>query len=427
MARIGLRRPGGCKDRRSKNSSFNKGVRTQRLAVELGGATMRKVNLVSCIFAAVLGGCSLYPVPDDVSPFRTEQIVRYGRCEVRFAILDHMIRRGMITQDSTAADANSLIKKTRKKANEHPEQLNDIDKELLRLTKVAMVYSFDFNITENNKASAGAGFRLPSLTNTLDVGGTGGLDLTRVGSRVFGTQDSWDDLVVNERLCKNWPGPRPVNVVYPLTGSIGFDPLTGSIGVGRVVETFIDIDLQGGAKDNFVDTLTFTTSVSGDANASIKLDPVPNQLRLVSATADIGSSRVDVHKLTISLAFPQADPPPTGGISKVTRVDGDLNAPFERPAPWRARYNLCVQDARTRETAFKQLRLTDPVVYCIAYADEFAPKYGRAGEKETVVTTTTTTRTAEGPGGAKVLGTPEKSVTTTTTPRVRPNLRPLFQ
>lgn len=388
---------------------------------------MRRANWVSNIFAAALGGCSLYPIPDDVSPYRTEQIVRFGRCEVRYAILAHMIRSGMITEPTTTAEIKSLIDVTRKKAKARPKDLTVLDTHLLRLMKVAIVYSYDFNITENNKASAGAGFRLPSLTSTLDVGGTAGLDLTRVGSRVFGTQDSWDDLVVNAALCENLPGPRPANVLYPLTGSIGFDPLTGSIGVGRVVETFVDIDLQGGAKDNFVDTLTFTTSVSGDANASIKLDPVPNQFRLVSAAADVGASRVDVHKLTISLAFPQADAPPTGGISGVTRVDGDLNAPFERPAPWRARYNLCVQDARTRESAFKQLRLTDPVVYCIAYADEFAPKYGRAGEKQTTVTTTTTIRRSDAPGGTTAAGGPETSVTTTTTPRVRPNLRPLFQ
>lgn len=163
---------------------------------------MRKVNLLSCILVAVLGGCSFYPIPDDVSPFRTEQIVRYARCEVRSAILGHMIRRGMITELSTAAEIKSLIDATRAK---HLKELTKIDLELLRLTKVAMVYSFDFNITENNKASAGAGFRLPSLTNTLDVGGTGGLDLTRVGSRVFGTEDSWDELVVKRsgvKVCR---------------------------------------------------------------------------------------------------------------------------------------------------------------------------------------------------------------------------------
>ncbi len=345
----------------------------------------------------------------------------------------------MISDQAAAPEIRSRIEATKTKANKHAKDLTENEKQLLRLTKVAIVYSFDFGITENNKASAGAGFRLPSLTNTLDVGATGALDLTRVGSRVFGTEDSWDELITNASLCENWPWQRPANVLYPMTGALGFDPLTGSIGVGRVVETFIDIDLQGGAKDNFVDTLTFTTSASGDANASLKLDPVPNQFRLVSATADVGASRVDVHKLTISLAFPQADPPPTGGISGVKRVDGDLNAPFERPAAWRARYNLCVQDARTRESAFHQLRLTDPVVYCIAYADEFAPKYGREGEKQTVTTTTTTTRRSAAPAGAGATGgagppagaaapvDSEKTVQTTTTPRVRPNLRPLFQ
>ena len=82
-------------------------------------------------------------------------------------------------------------------------------------------------------------------------------------------------MITNPKLCVEIPGNGQRNILYPLTGSIGFDPLTGSIGVGRVVETFIDIDLQGGAKDNFVDTLTFTTSVSGGADAAVKLDPVP--------------------------------------------------------------------------------------------------------------------------------------------------------
>jgi hypothetical protein len=390
---------------------------------------MRRINWISFIFIASFGGCSFYPIPDDVSPFRTEAIVRYGRCEVRSAVRNHMIRREMITDQTAPEQIKKLIAATKTKANDKSKQLNEKDKELLRLAKVAIVYSYDFNITENNKSSAGAGFKLPWAANTLDVGGTAALDLTRIGSRVFGTEDSWDELITNPTLCANLPGPRPANFLHPLTGSMGFDLVTGSIGVGRVVETFIDIDLQGGAKDNFVDTLTFTTSISGDANATVKLDPVPNQFRLVSATADVGASRVDIHKLTISLAFPRPDDPPSGGIKGVTRVDGDLNAPFERPAPWRARYNLCVQDARTRESAFKQLRLTDPVVYCIAYADEFAPKYGRAGETQTVVTTTVTRRPSQSSGGVSEPGAavPETSITRTTTPRVRPNLRPLIQ
>jgi hypothetical protein len=285
---------------------------------------MRKFNLAGIILAAGLGGCSLYPIPDDVSPYSTERIVRYGRCEVQDAIRRHLIGQGItignqtITDQTSPSGLRSLIDATKKKQKAAPASLTRHEKHLLRLTRVAIVYSYDFNITENNRSSAGAGFRFPWSTGVLDVGGSAALDLTRIGSRVFGTEDDWDDLMTNSELCAKWPGARPGNILYPLTGSIGYDPLTGSIGVGRAVETFIDIDDQGGAKDNFVDTLTFTTSVGGDANAAVKLDPVPNQFRLVSASAAIGASRLDVHKLTISLAFPQPEPIPA--ITGVVRT-----------------------------------------------------------------------------------------------------------
>jgi hypothetical protein len=241
------------------------------------------------------------------------------------------------------------------------------------VAKVGVVYTFDFNITENNRTSAGAGFRLPWLANTLDVGAAASIDLTRQGSRVFGAEDSWDELITDPEICAE-PWQRPRNIIYPLIGSIG---------VGEVVSTFIDIDHQGGAKDNFVDTLTFTTNAIGGANAAVQLAPVANQFRAVSAAAAVGASRLDIHKLTISLAFPQDIP---RAITGVTRVDGDLNAPFDRPPLWQARYNLCVADARAREGSFKQLRLTDPIVYCITYADEFAPQYGRQPERRIAVT-----------------------------------------
>ncbi|MCK1526217.1 hypothetical protein IVB15_00155 [Bradyrhizobium sp. 182] len=335
---------------------------------------MRMINWVVCGFAASLAGCSLYPIPDDVSIYSTEQIVRYGRCEVRNAVLLHMLNKGMITETSNEEDIKKLIKEAKRlekaKAEEKDNEKAKIPLDpkvikLLRLAKVAVVYSFDFNITETNKTGASAGFRLPWLTsNVLDAGATGALDLTRQGSRVFGTEDNWEDLITDPDLCNQHPWPRSEHFVYPLTGSIG---------VGRVVETFIDIDDQGGAKDNFVDTMTFTTQASAGADATVKLEPVSNQFRIVSGAAGVSASRLDIHKLTISLAFPQPDPPSV--ITGVVRVDGDLNAPFERPAPWRARYNLCVQDARSRENTFKQLRFTAPEVYCISYADEFAPKY----------------------------------------------------
>jgi len=383
---------------------------------------MRMLNWVGCILAAGLGGCSLYPIPDDVTYLRTEDIVRYGRCEVRSALFDYMFEHGIVSREIVSRDDKDKQLKARiQKAKDFEKEKKDPSTKeqenlltLARLIKVAVAYSFDFHIAEHNRTGASTGFKLPWMsTNALDVGGAAAIDLTRIGSRVFGTEDSWEDLIGDSSVCDGRPWQqRPGNILYPLTGSIG---------VGNVVKTFIDIEQQGGAKDNFVDTLTFTTDVSGGADAAVKIEPVPSQFRLVSATASVAASRVDIHKLTVSLAFPQPVAPKA--ITGVVRVDGDLNAPFERPPAWRARYNLCVQDARTRENAFKQLRLTDPVVYCIAYADQFAPKYG---ERKIVVTETQRVppqpATADAPGGR-----PARIERRTREFPVRPNVRPFFQ
>ncbi|MDI1266381.1 MAG: hypothetical protein PS018_24310 [bacterium] len=361
---------------------------------------MRLFNWLGCILAAGLGGCSLYPIVDNVSPLKTENIVLYGRCEVRSVLLDHLARRTIIPPEIAYVDGENnvvfqtdwykLLQADIKKAKEfeksRKEPSNDQQhrwRYLARLIRVAIAYTFDFHITEHNRAGGSAGFQMPwATTNVLDVGAAGAVDLTRVGSRVFSTEDSWEDYLVGPvfKNCVDVPWEqRSRNFLYPLTGTIG---------VGEVVRTFIDIEGQGGAKDNFVDTMTFTTDIGGAVDASVKIAPVPSQFRLVSATAGIAASRVDIHKLTVSLAFPSDRPAPRA-ITGVDRIDGDLNAPFERPPLWRARYNLCVQDARTRETAFKLLRLTDPIVYCIGYADQFAPKYGR---RSIVVTETVPVR-----------------------------------
>lgn len=196
------------------------------VSCEGGGVCVCSIGS-GCILAAGLGGCSLYPIPDDVSPFSTEQIVRYGRCEVTYAILEHMLYRNIITLQATDKQIKDRIAAAKKKVKEG-KTLDPPDDELLKLSKVAMVYSFDFLITEQNKSVADAGFRLPWLTNNvLDVGATGALDLTRQGSRVFGAEFSWGDLITDSSVCAGKPWQRRDHFVYPLTGSIG---------VGRVVK-----------------------------------------------------------------------------------------------------------------------------------------------------------------------------------------------
>jgi hypothetical protein len=332
-----------------------------------------------CVFAAGLAGCSLYPIPDDVTSIGTEDIIRHARCEIRSAIIDYVIQEKLIaptiTEDEVIAYVKALEAKVKawQKFNEkHPraqqidvnKRLSKTEKDVSTLSGVAIVYTFDFNIIETDNASGSAAFRLPfTVPKVLDAGANASINLTRQGQRNFNAQDRWGDMITKPERCTAG-FPQHKNIVYPLEGSIG---------VGRVVKTFMDINKQGGAKDSFVDTLIFTTQVAAGANAGIKLDSVPHSFRLVSATANLSASRFDVHKMVVSLVFPRDRPQ---AITGVERFDGDLNAPFDRPEDWRARYNLCVADARAREDSFKLLRLEAPEVYCITYADNFAPNQG---------------------------------------------------
>ena len=318
---------------------------------------MRIVKWFGCLWAAGLAGCSLYPIPDDVVSIPTEDIVRHARCEIRSGIIGYLIERGAIAPSATDREMAAVVEKIKSDKYSFPALL----------MSVGSAYKFNFNILEHNNAHGNATFSLPfTVPKVLTGDSSAKLDLMRVGSRIFETGDHWDDLLSNDRRCVG-VRPRPGNIVYPLDGSIG---------VGRAVRTFIDIVDQGGAaKDSFVDTLTFTTTVSADAKATITLAPVPHSLRLVSASADVLGSRTDTHMLTLSLAFPHWLDPPASLANTGIQFP---NAPFQRPPQWRARYNLCVQDGRQREDAVKLVRLEAPEVYCITFADAFLPKPGLA-------------------------------------------------
>jgi hypothetical protein len=238
--------------------------------------------------------------------------------------------------------------------------------------KVAVAYDFDFGITERNNVNAGLAFKLPLSDRVLDLSAGGSLDGKRVGQRTFKAQETFEQMVERDQWCANFK-VRDENLLYPITGSIG---------LRKVVKTFIAISEAGGGKDSFVDTLTFTTTVSGKIGGVIKINPVPNSFRLVSADAAIAGDRTDVHKLVISLAFPAREQrdrdPNTVKQSKLKQCNQSgicVEDEYPLNPVWRARYNICVADARGREDTFKVLRDSPPEVYCLTYADAFVSRH----------------------------------------------------
>lgn len=311
-----------------------------------------------------VAGCTPHPLVDDVSPIPTEEIVRSARCEVKLGVLDEVQRR-LETQGVTVDVHTLLTRSGRQAASKKPPQ--ELEPFFEEYAKVGVAYDFEFEITEHNHAEAGIGFKLPFTSPaSLDLGASAALNKIRTGKRTFSAQETFGAILDRDDWCKDFKARRK-NIIYPITGSIG---------LRKVVNTFIAISEQGGAKDSFVDALSFTTTISGAINPTVKLNPVSNSFRLVSATGSVSADRTDLHKVKVSLAFPVAEKPKKkDGILLPVDPNEKGAAPYVYNPVWRARYNICVADARDREDAFKKLRQSPPEIYCIEYADTFVPRY----------------------------------------------------
>ncbi len=121
--------------------------------------------------------------------------------------------------------------------------------------EVGTAYDFQFDILEKNAIGGGVGFRLPFTSPAvLDLGLDAQLQLARQGTREFKAEDTWSGLLQD--------GAKNCVKLMP-RGAAALYPMTGSIGLGQSVRTFVEIYEQGGAKESFVDKLLFTTDVSG--------------------------------------------------------------------------------------------------------------------------------------------------------------------
>jgi hypothetical protein len=340
--------------------------------------SVRKHGMLATLVAVLLAGCSLHPLPDDVSPIPTEEIVRSARCELRLGLfeeIEHVLNSRGIT-NWTARDIGqnfgAFVIWLKDHVKKNPKNA-DLVAKLNLYGNVAVAYDFDFKITEDNNSDASLGFKVPyTLTSSLALNASGSLHKQRFGDRAFKAQETFADMVSRNIWCVGFK-PRERNILYPITGSIGLQ---------KVVETFVSISEQGGGKDSFVDTITFTTTISGSVNPILTLAPVPRSFRLVNASGTFESDRTDIHKVVISLAFPQ-DKAQTPAAQRKLRASQSSDLSIVPPVDqtygmntaWRARYNICVADARNREDTFNMLRLSPPEVYCITYADAFVPRY----------------------------------------------------
>ena len=164
-------------------------------------------------------------------------------------------------------------------------------RELTRYLKHQMGYSFKFKASETDALSGNASYRLPTYLGTLSLGFGGTGSQKREGERRVSLVTTLDDL----GTVKCTDAPAEASVLQAT-----YYPITGTIGVEEVIEQYFvlldrareDAEAANGRPDDddeekqkekerksfdktdaYVDTIVFTTTLTGSLTPSIVLNP----------------------------------------------------------------------------------------------------------------------------------------------------------
>jgi hypothetical protein len=236
------------------------------------------------ILGGALAGCSVHPLPQDVTRVSTVQIVSRIRCEAK---------EGLEAVLAKAAAHSSARKK-------HVDMIVD---------GTTIGLEFDFKISETNgiglnklelereSAKTGENFNL-TLVGGIDSGVEDD-PAVRKNTRVFRVVDNLNELRTARCRRSGQAGP---NLLYPITGSTG---------MADVVRTYLELevltDLSNG-KDNpklvtFTDDIEFTTTIGTDATVDLEIKTAGATLRLTKVVGAAGvASRKDVHAVKVVLS-----------------------------------------------------------------------------------------------------------------------------
>jgi hypothetical protein len=325
------------------------------------GYAMRYIqHLLFYILVVSVVGCAIHPLPDDISRETTYSIIHNIRCEARAEIKSEVQALLMTSSSASvrAIDAEDVLEnldKIRKLDQDIGDKINKY-----RLSAIG--YLFTFKITENNDAKNGkVNFILPLTDGLFTLDFEGGVEKKRDSDRKIGIVETFEEL--DGLDCTNVSHPES-NLAYPITGSVG---------MAEVVDSFLKLAESVGSNKKFNDTLTYTTEIKAGVNPKLELKPVDNRFRLKTASANFDVSRKDVHELYVTLTFPVEPPADDKAVRKFVSPKGLRSlaeGPPEEIVPYtdetkkKAAEELCIQQALIREQQTGIVRLEAPEEYC---------------------------------------------------------------
>jgi hypothetical protein len=182
-----------------------------------------------------------------------------------------------------------------------------------------------FDITEQDTIAADFNFINVLSSGAFSMPSHGSSDHQRQTVRLFRVNDTFEVLI-------GFPSNRctedgtPENLVYPVAGRIG---------LGEMVETFVDLNeyqhltgaKAGDSVPTMTDTFKFQTTVSGSVTPQVTITPLNHLFRVAGASLELSGLRKDLHQVIVALSLPI----PKAG-APVPVVKGFLGAPKAQPA-----------------------------------------------------------------------------------------------
>lgn len=273
-------------------------------------------------------GCSIRPLPEQVTGIKTDEIVKHVRCEAREAVkLKAADYLSIHTEDAAALTLAQALA-SEDYTFDRTQFMRLGSQPRLMLAKVgssAIAYNFTFDMSEINDLDP-AWDGIAGIPNgTFGLGITAGVDRTRHSIRSFTVSDTFVGLLTNvsSDYCKNRT-PKGPNYLYPIVGKIGVD---------EMIDTFIDTSLFDNlAKSDkgppaISDSIEFQTNLSLGITPSVALTRVTSRLTTKGATFGIVNKRQDSHKVIVGLSRDDTVGPPAAllwlvnGSSKSTPAE----------------------------------------------------------------------------------------------------------
>jgi len=166
-------------------------------------------------------------------------------------------------------------------------------------------------MTEINNLDTDINFLKTLGHSTQALGLHAGVDRTRENSRTFTITDDFKGLLnIKPKTYCDQHLAAGENVIYPIAGKIGIEPFVHEF---VRLALFADLGPEAGndkGAPTMVDTLKFTTTLTGSATPKVTFSPVGRGLNLADASLTALATRTDLHTLVMGLSVVTAAPEP---------------------------------------------------------------------------------------------------------------------